>query len=82
MINPAVMMDSNPNADWTNMHSRSVNADASPNWANVSPDARSVPAIATCVIDADATDDCARLHRHEGDSGSREAQSENYFFHV
>jgi hypothetical protein len=59
--------DPNPDADWTNVHSRSVNADASPNGANVSPDARSVPAIATRVIYADATDDGARLSRHESD---------------
>jgi hypothetical protein len=74
--------DADPDADRANVHSSPVNADASPNRANVSPDARSAPAIATRVIDADATDDRARLHRHEGDSGSREAQSENYFFHV
>jgi hypothetical protein len=72
-----MMMDPNPNADRTNVHSRSVNADAGPDRANVSPDARSVPAIATCVIDADAADDRTRFSRHESDSRSREAQSNN-----
>jgi hypothetical protein len=82
MINPTVMVDPNPNADWTNMHSRSVNADASPNGANVSPHGRPAPAIATRVMYADATDDRARLGRNECDRSCHEAQSENYFFHM
>jgi hypothetical protein len=82
MINPAVMVDPNPNADWTNMHSRSVNADASPNRTNVSPHGRPAPAITARVMHADATDDRARFARKESDRGNREAQSENYFFPV
>jgi hypothetical protein len=82
MINPAVMVDPNAHTDWTNEHSRSVNADAGANRADVSPDARPVPAVATCMMYADAADDRARFGRNESYRGNRQAQSENYFFHV
>ena len=82
MINPAVMMHANADAHRTNMHAHPVETDSSPNGADVRSDARVAPAVATRVIYADAANNRARLGRHERHRGSREAQSENYLFHV
>jgi hypothetical protein len=82
MINPAMAVHADADTYWTDVNAHSVHANASSNRANVGSDARPMPPMTTRVIYPDAADDRARLGRYECDRGSREAQSENYLFHV